>query len=54
MTQVTQNIEKLNLILQKEKTGTDMYFPEFHHILDEIRLSLDKQDSDGALTALIK
>lgn len=54
MTEVTQNIEKLTQMLKQEKTGTSAYFPEFHHILDEIRLSLDKQDSDGALTAIIK
>ncbi|MCB9806631.1 hypothetical protein H6768_01815 [Candidatus Peribacteria bacterium] len=54
MTQVSENIKKLSEILQKEKTGTSMYFPEFHHILDEIRLFLDRQDSDGALTALVR
>lgn len=54
MADVTQNIEKLTHILKQDKTGATAYFPEFHHILDEIRLSLDKQDSDGALTALIK
>lgn len=54
MVDVTQNIEKLTHILKQDKTGATAYFPEFHHILDEIRLSLDKQDSDGALTALIK
>lgn len=54
MTQVTENIEKLTQILQKEQTGESMYFPEFRHILDEIQLSLDRQDSDGALMALIK
>jgi len=54
MTQVTENIAKLSQILQEDKTGANLYFPEFHHILDEIRLSLDKQDSDGALIALIK
>jgi hypothetical protein len=54
MADVTQNIEKLTQILKQDKTGATAYFPEFHHILDEIRLSLDRQDSDGALTALIK
>jgi hypothetical protein len=53
MTEVTENIAKLSQIL-KQKSGSSLYFPEFRHILDEIQLSLDKQDSDGALTALIK
>lgn len=54
MTQVSDNVAKLSEILKKEQTGTNMYFPEFRHILDEIQLSLDKQDSDGALMALVK
>ena len=48
------DISALAQILKKEQSGTSMYFPEFRHILDEIELSLDKQDSDGALTALVK
>lgn len=54
MTQVSDNVAKLSEILKKEQTGANMYFPEFRHILDEIQLSLDKQDSDGALMALVK
>lgn len=54
MTQVTENIAKLTQILKQDQTGAGMYFPEFHHILDEIQISLDRQDSDGALTALVK
>jgi len=48
------NMSKLSQILKKEQSGTSIYFPEFRHILDEIELALDKQDSDGALTALVK
>ena len=53
---MTQDIDisQLSQILTKDQSGTSMYFPEFRHILDEIELSLDKQDSDGALTALVK
>lgn len=54
MTQVTENIAKLSEILKQEKSGASLYFPEFRHILDEIKLSIDRQDSDGAVTALIK
>jgi type IV pilus assembly protein PilB len=54
MTQVTENIAKLSQILKQEQSGTSVYFPEFRHILDEIQISLDKQDSDGALMALVK
>lgn len=54
MTQVSDNVAKLSQILKKEQSGTSMYFPEFRHILDEIQLSLDRQDSDGALMALVK
>ncbi len=54
MTQVSDNVAKLSQILKKEQSGTSAFFPEFRHILDEIQLSLDKQDSDGALMALVK
>lgn len=54
MTQVTENIAKLSEILKQGKSGASLYFPEFRHILDEIKLSIDRQDSDGAVTALIK
>lgn len=54
MTQVSDNIAKLSEILKQEQTGTNVFFPEFRHILDEIQISLDRQDSDGALMALVK
>lgn len=54
MTQVGEHIQNLQDILHKDAVGAGMYLPEFHHILDEIRLSLDKQDSDGAVIAIIR
>ena len=33
--------------------GGDFFRPEFHHILDEMALSLDQQNSDGALNSLV-
>ncbi len=53
MTDVSGHIQNLQHILQNDH-ATGLNLPEFHHILDEVHLSLDKQDSDGALTALIK
>lgn len=46
MTQVSEHIQNLQNILHKDQSGAGQYLQEFHHILDEIRLSLDKQDSD--------
>ncbi len=54
MTQVGEHIQHLKDILHQDTNGTGMYMPEFHHILDEIKLFLDRQDSEGALTALIR
>lgn len=54
MTQVGEHLQNLQDILHKDSVGAGMYLPEFHHILDEIRLSLDKQDSDGAVIAIIR
>jgi hypothetical protein len=54
MTGVSENIQNLQNILHQDSVGVGMYMPEFHHILDEIRLSLDKQDSDGALMSLVR
>lgn len=54
MTGVDEHIQNLQTILRKDQDGTSLNLPEFHHILDEMRLSLDRQDSDGALVALIR
>ena len=54
MVGVSQHLKHLSEILHEEKSGTGMYMPEFHHVLDEIHVSLDKQDSDGALMALVR
>lgn len=54
MAQVAENIAKLSQILEKGKTGNAVYYPEFQHILDETHLALDRQDSDGALAAIIR
>jgi len=54
MTQVSEHIQNLQNILNRDTVGSGIYLPEFHHILDEIRLSLDKQDSDGAVIAIIR
>ncbi len=54
MTDVSEHIHNLENILHKDKVGDGMYMPEFHHILDEIHLSLDRQDSDGSLMALVR
>ena len=54
MTDVSQHIQNLQTILSQDHVGTTLYLPEFRHILDEIELAIDKQDSDGALLALIR
>ncbi len=54
MTDVNEHIQNLQTILHSDRTRAGLNLPEFHHILDEIHLSLDKQDSDGALIALVK
>ncbi len=54
MTDVRDHIQNLQNILHDDHAGVGLNLPEFHHILDEIHLSLDKQDSDGALIALVK
>lgn len=54
MTQVSEHIQNLQNILKQDTVGAGMYLPEFHHILDEIRLALDKQDSDGAVIAIVR
>jgi len=46
MTEVSEHIQNLQNILQQNTVGAGMYMAEFHHILDEIHLALDKQDSD--------
>ena len=53
MTDVSGHIHNLQHILHDDH-AIGLNLPEFHHILDEIHLSLDKQDSDGALIALVK
>lgn len=50
---MTQDITWPN-IQNGDKKGEKTYFPEFQTILDEIEIAFDKQDSDGALTAIIK
>ncbi len=49
MNQVLENIKNLENILHKQKTVGDLHRPEFRHILDEIEVALDRQDSDIAL-----
>ncbi len=53
MTQVDQNLAKMSQMLG-EKAQNSAVFPEFRHIMDEIHVALDRQDSDSALTAIIR
>jgi type II secretory ATPase GspE/PulE/Tfp pilus assembly ATPase PilB-like protein len=54
MTEVTQQHRKADTNPQTRENWLKCILPRVSHILDEIRLSLDKQDSDGALMAIIK
>lgn len=53
MIQVSQTIAQLKNIVHEETSGAAFYHVEFRRIMDEIRLALDNQDSDKALTVLI-
>lgn len=54
MNDVREHIQQFKNILHQDTQGVGMYMPEFHHILDEIRLCLDRQDSDGALMVIVR
>ncbi|MEI6711393.1 MAG: hypothetical protein WCK88_04250 [bacterium] len=54
MTQTTNTLENIkNLIKEKHKGGA-FYRSEFHTILDDVKIALDRQDSDSALNSLIQ
>lgn len=53
MSQVTNN-DIIHTLIESKNHGSHLYFPEFQTVLDDIELSLDKQDSDWALHAIIQ
>jgi type II secretory ATPase GspE/PulE/Tfp pilus assembly ATPase PilB-like protein len=53
MIQVSQTIAQLKDIVHEESSSATFYHVEFRRIMDEIRLALDNQDSDKAVTVLI-
>jgi len=54
VTQTTKTLEDIKTLIQKEQTGASFHRSEFHTILDDVTMALDRQDSDSALNALIQ
>lgn len=54
MTQQENTLENIKNLISKEHSGAAFYRSEFHTILDDIKIALDRQDSDTALNALIQ
>jgi|GEM_PF-2692243 len=51
--QTTNTLENIKNLIQQENRGSSFYTSEFHTILDDVKIALDRQDSDSALNALI-
>jgi type II secretory ATPase GspE/PulE/Tfp pilus assembly ATPase PilB-like protein len=54
VTQTTNTLEDIKNLITKEKVGESFYRSEFHTILDDVKMALDRQDSDNALNTLIR
>lgn len=54
VTQQKNTIEDIKKLITKEYTGEAFYRSEFHTILDDMKMALDRQDSDSALNTLIQ
>jgi type II secretory ATPase GspE/PulE/Tfp pilus assembly ATPase PilB-like protein len=53
VTQTTNTLENIKNLIQQEHRGDSFYKSEFHTILDDVKIALDRQDSDNALNTLI-
>ena len=54
MTQTTNTLEDIKTLITQEHKGESFYRSEFHTILDDVKMALDRQDSDSALNILIQ
>ncbi len=54
MTQTPNTLENIKNLIKNERKGESFYRSEFHTILDDVKMALDRQDSDSALTTLIQ
>ncbi len=53
MTQTNNTLENIKNLIREDHRGDTFYKSEFHTILDDVRIALDRQDSDSALNMLI-
>jgi type II secretory ATPase GspE/PulE/Tfp pilus assembly ATPase PilB-like protein len=53
VTQTINTLENIKNLIQQEHRGDAFYKSEFHTILDDVKIALDRQDSDNALNILI-
>lgn len=54
MTDTNSTLEDIKSLIQKGRTGESFHRSEFHTILDDVKMALDRQDSDSALNTLIQ
>lgn len=54
MNQQENTLENIKNLIKDGQKGEAFYRSEFHTILDDIKIALDRQDSDTALNALIQ
>lgn len=54
MTQNLNTLENITNLVKDGQKGEAFYRSEFHTILDDIKMALDRQDSDKALNILIQ
>ena len=54
MTQTNNTLENIKNLIKNERKGEAFYRSEFHTILDDVKMALDRQDSDSALNTLIQ